>query len=962
MDEFDIALEYARKKKRNRFNKNNARRCNARSKFNSKYHDSDSLDIEQYLIDPSVSVNSSKFFDVYSNKLSFLSYHTSTMNLDEQIIQSHNDHQSNIESNDLVVDGFVQDTAKYIQALHSHTSLDSFSFSKNLISFIRKANISKQHTEHLIGLIQSGLPQPNNLPTNYSALLSFLSVEDLFIKRTVCINCKVDLPTSSKTCSKCNSNKSHSRALIFDAMHELVFTQIYDRLHTIMNAYRDIFKQQTFDDENNDVVYNQNYKLLCDSTDDPFISIILHLDGVSLSKSNKQPMWILSCSFVELPPIIRNRRQNNLILSIWVGKKQPYIELWLSETIKQLKNLKSKDKATEIRNFMLYCILPMMRNFIDCDRFAHLALFVIGIRLLHGRRVFGEETASKADILLTTFYRDHELFYRALQDFALHLHMHFGELYQKHGSLCNVNTFSQEDIMGAVSKYKHGSRFWGDQIVFYLNIDFTLKNIHHSEDNSFSIAASERLFDITSVPEDLIEMLPDIHRRVYSIFDMVGIQGEKRVRRPRKVFSPSDKFTGPTHYLLYFDSTDSYNIALYSSIKHISGDTATVIIRGKKLSATIIIGGTLSDCEDEQRKRTRESQQRVDSNAESNDSDTESINLSSSHHGGTTTSIHLPRVQQTALTTNNAPYISNCESDYSVADTDSGDEDSDSTLDSTESSNRSLDMNTKSTINKRKRTETQTSAKPVKRQRKNNQNNDIEQVEASVDPVIVDENIAKSALNYNLYICSNFSLFTSAVDITECMEKTLVTFQNSMINSFQKIEKKISCHLRSNLTQNLQYLEPYKTDQNVAFPTEYVVNGINLLDTLSKDPIDFSRRTLKLLFSKEELKTHLLPPNRDYLRRESLDQERFNKLLEAVRIKFRLDSNRMQQFYHDVLKTKLANFLYEERRREDRRRQREQKHISKEGTSLLNPNGYQQRSDDDEEEITHSLPINYIGR
>ncbi|CAF1467343.1 unnamed protein product [Rotaria magnacalcarata] len=830
MDEFDIALEYARKKKRNRFNKNNARRCNARSKFNSKYHDSDSLDIEQYLIDPSVSVNSN-----------------------EQIIQSHNDHQSNIESNDLVVDGFVQDTAKYIQALHSHTSLDSFSFSKNLISFIRKANISKQHTEHLIGLIQSGLPQPNNLPTNYSALLSFLSVEDLFIKRTVCINCKVDLPTSSKTCSKCNSNKSHSRALIFDAMHELVFTQIYDRLHTIMNAYRDIFKQQTFDDENNDVVYNQNYKLLCDSTDDPFISIILHLDGVSLSKSNKQPMWILSCSFVELPPIIRNRRQNNLILSIWVGKKQPYIELWLSETIKQLKNLKSKDKATEIRNFMLYCILPMMRNFIDCDRFAHLALFVIGIR-----------------------------------------------------------------------------------------IDFTLKNIHHSEDNSFSIAASERLFDITSVPEDLIEMLPDIHRRVYSIFDMVGIQGEKRVRRPRKVFSPSDKFTGPTHYLLYFDSTDSYNIALYSSIKHISGDTATVIIRGKKLSATIIIGGTLSDCEDEQRKRTRESQQRVDSNAESNDSDTESINLSSSHHGGTTTSIHLPRVQQTALTTNNAPYISNCESDYSVADTDSGDEDSDSTLDSTESSNRSLDMNTKSTINKRKRTETQTSAKPVKRQRKNNQNNDIEQVEASVDPVIVDENIAKN--------------------ITECMEKTLVTFQNSMINSFQKIEKKISCHLRSNLTQNLQYLEPYKTDQNVAFPTEYVVNGINLLDTLSKDPIDFSRRTLKLLFSKEELKTHLLPPNRDYLRRESLDQERFNKLLEAVRIKFRLDSNRMQQFYHDVLKTKLANFLYEERRREDRRRQREQKHISKEGTSLLNPNGYQQRSDDDEEEITHSLPINYIGR
>jgi hypothetical protein len=46
-------------------------------------------------------------------------------------------------------------------------------------------------------------------------------------------------------------------------------------------------------------------------------------------------------------------------------------------------------------------------------------------------------------------------------------------------------------------------------------------------------------------------------------------------------------------------------------------------------------------------------------------------------------------------------------------------------------------------------------------------------------------------------------------------------------------------------------------------------------------------------------------------------------ILEAVRIKFRLDSNMVQQVYNDLMKTKLSNFLYEERRREKRKRLRD---------------------------------------
>jgi len=86
--------------------------------------------------------------------------------------------------------------------------------------------------------------------------------------------------------------------------------------------------------------------------------------------------------------------------------------------------------------------------------------------------MLGNQTADQAHILLSTFYRDHEIYYVHKQNFVLHLHAHYAELYKDHGSLCNINTFSQEDIMGAVSKFKHGSRFWGDQISFYLNVSF----------------------------------------------------------------------------------------------------------------------------------------------------------------------------------------------------------------------------------------------------------------------------------------------------------------------------------------------------------------------------------------------------------------------------------------------------------------------------------------------------------
>ncbi len=73
----------------------------------------------------------------------------------------------------------------------------------------------------------------------------------------------------------------------------------------------------------------------------------------------------------------------------------------------------------------------------------------------------------------------------------------------------------------------------------------------------------------------------------------MSTQREKQVRRPHNIFSPSDNPNRSTHFLLHFNSTDSYNIALSSSINNITSKIATLNIRGKKLLTTIISSGAV---------------------------------------------------------------------------------------------------------------------------------------------------------------------------------------------------------------------------------------------------------------------------------------------------------------------------------------------------------------------------------
>jgi hypothetical protein len=50
---------------------------------------------------------------------------------------------------------------------------------------------------------------------------------------------------------------------------------------------------------------------------------------------------------------------------------------------------------------------------------------------------------------------------------------------------------------------------------------------------------------------------------------------------------------------------------------------------------------------------------------------------------------------------------------------------------------------------------------------------------------------------------------------------------------------------------------------------------INLLGTVASSIGDFARKTMRIVFSEHDLKAKILPPQRSYLARSSLDEKQF---------------------------------------------------------------------------------------
>ncbi|CAF1206930.1 unnamed protein product [Rotaria magnacalcarata] len=544
--------------------------------------------------------------------------------------------------------------------LHFYTTTKTRTFCRQMVEIFRDANISNIHCLRILKLISSVLPQPHNSPTTLKALYDSIQVEQLFNKRLICIQCHHNLSHNDKICNKCFSKEKKYIASIFDVNQPLVFTRTLDRLSSEIedNRKQCNLNHLSRQNNNNDIIFNQVYKKLQNRHgSSSFISLLLHLDGISLCKSSKLNLWLLSCSLIELPVHLRYRRFNMIVLSVWIGHCEPLVDLWLEECFQQLNDIKKKGistrsginykiivygltgdcpaiklatkhishqgylccwfcyihgihvdnkrqyyfekkiilrseteyefyskeaektktniyghlgrspfsvvfdiplprcividymhvsllrhthtiiqylyqkilkpkqrdelddlfrhqafphnfnrkmrcvkdfsycKASELRNMLLYGLLPLIRSFLPVQLAAHLALYVAAMRLLHGPRTLGDATEIIANELMINYYRDHQSFYTSIQNFVLHLHVHYANQYRLHGSLSNLGTFGQESLLGHFAKNRHGTHHFGELITNNYNVDFTIHNQPNSHSSSRNIEI-DGIFDL----------------------------------------------------------------------------------------------------------------------------------------------------------------------------------------------------------------------------------------------------------------------------------------------------------------------------------------------------------------------------------------------------------------------------------------------------------------------------------
>lgn len=129
----------------------------------------------------------------------------------------------------------------------------------------------------------------------------------------------------------------------YDANVSYIIQKIVHRLEFEIDEYRLKIINGQKDEHAIDIPFGDAYQRLIQKHDPKtLISLILHADGVSVTRSTKLKMWLLSGVIVEIPPHLRNHRRNMVPISIWVGYVEPIANIWLQRCINNLKLIKAQ--------------------------------------------------------------------------------------------------------------------------------------------------------------------------------------------------------------------------------------------------------------------------------------------------------------------------------------------------------------------------------------------------------------------------------------------------------------------------------------------------------------------------------------------------------------------------------------------------------------------------------------------
>ncbi|CAF3575551.1 unnamed protein product [Rotaria socialis] len=208
-----------------------------------------------------------------------------------------------------------------------------------ITNFYLDINWDKQKVNGLLRLIKRLLPKPNLLPSTLKRVNKLLHLAPLTTTTLLCSDCYQSCKRAgfrSKTCANPSCSTSFRQRRSTEII-EIVRFDVRSQIQWIMNRNVAFINKSHFF-PSNDICFGEQYQNMSDRSNNT-ITLIVHSDGAPIVRSSKQSIWPCFASITEISPPLREFQSNIIILALWLSKKKPDVNIFLTETVNDLSLL-----------------------------------------------------------------------------------------------------------------------------------------------------------------------------------------------------------------------------------------------------------------------------------------------------------------------------------------------------------------------------------------------------------------------------------------------------------------------------------------------------------------------------------------------------------------------------------------------------------------------------------------------
>lgn len=200
-------------------------------------------------------------------------------------------------------------------------------------------NLNKQAVTRLLRTIKALMPSPNLLPTTWKSLMKVLGCVQSSRKAFLCTECLQRCEALSQGRKICRNDRCSRFNRITQSNHlvEVVHMDIRSQVRSVL-IRNQLLLNRTDLHPKTDVCFGTHYQNL-DGNPVNRVTLMVHSDGAPLVKLSKQSLWPCFASIVELPPPVREYYNNIVVLALWSSRVKPDPDVFLKETIEELKYL-----------------------------------------------------------------------------------------------------------------------------------------------------------------------------------------------------------------------------------------------------------------------------------------------------------------------------------------------------------------------------------------------------------------------------------------------------------------------------------------------------------------------------------------------------------------------------------------------------------------------------------------------